>query len=106
VHTADDTQTYWVATGEDSEPSLTLTFAQPQHIGLIDIREYLPLGQRIDGWAIDIQIGTEWHEVAVGASIGNRRLVQLSAVQAHGVRLRVTGLPVPPALRTMRVYGA
>ena len=106
VHTADDTQTYWVAAAEDSEPSLTLMFAQPQHIGLIDIREYLPLGQRIDGWAIDIQTGTEWHEVAVGASIGNRRLVQLSAVQAHGVRLRVTGLPVPPAVRTMRVYGA
>jgi len=105
AYTADDAQTCWVAAAGDAVPCITLTFAAPQQIVLIDIREYLPLGQRIDGWVVEVQNGTEWQRVAAGTSIGNRRLVTLPATLATAVRVCVTGQRAPAALRTVRVYG-
>ena len=104
-HTQDDAQTCWVAAGDDPLPTLTLLFATPQRVALVDVREYLPLGQRIDGWELEVLRGADWLRVAEGASIGNRRLVRIAASHATAVRLRVTGQSAPAAIRTMRVYG-
>lgn len=105
LDTQDDAQTCWVAAADDTMPTLTLSFASPQQLALIEVREYLPLGQRIDGWVLEVLQGTDWLGVAEGASIGNRRLVHVAATPASAVRLRVTGQSAPAAIRTMRVYG-
>ncbi len=102
---ADATQTSWVAAANDTTPTLTITFAQPQTIALIDIREQLTLGQRIDAWAVDIYCAAEWQTVATGQSIGNRRLIRFAATQVTSVRVRITHASAQPAIRSLMVYG-
>jgi len=71
---------------------------------VVELREYLPLGQRIEGFAVDQWKDGEWQEFAKGTSIGNRRLLRAAPVTTERVRLRITKAPVCPALSELGVY--
>jgi alpha-L-fucosidase len=45
-------------------PELVLEFKEPVTFNIVRLREYLPLGQRIDDWALDAWQDAEWHEFA------------------------------------------
>ncbi|HOS95633.1 MAG TPA: alpha-L-fucosidase, partial [Armatimonadota bacterium] len=63
-----------------------------------------PLGQRVDGFAIDARAAGEWHEVAAAQAIGPHRLVRFEPVEADAVRLRITAAPVCPAIAEFAVF--
>ena len=83
--------------------SLLATFAGPVTFDVVDLREHLPLGQRVDTWALDRWQDGAWVEFAAGRAIGNRRLWRGDAVTTDRVRLRVTG-PVCPAISEFGLY--
>jgi alpha-L-fucosidase len=70
----------------------------------VDLREYLPLGQRIEAFALDQWKDGQWVEFAKATSIGNRRLVRTAPVTTAKVRLRITQAPVCPALSELGLY--
>lgn len=71
--------------------------------GIIDIREYLPLGQRIHQWAIDQWGDGKWIEFAVGEAIGARRLWRGDAITTTKLRVRLSG-PACAAISEFGVY--
>src|SRR6185312_4248106 len=68
--------TYWATDDKELTPEVVLDLGKPQTFNVISLREYLPLGQRIDSFAIDTWKDGKWDEYAKGTSIGNRRLVR------------------------------
>jgi alpha-L-fucosidase len=64
----------------------------------------LPLGQRIEAFALDQWQEGAWTEFAKGTSIGNERLVRGKAITTQKVRLRITQAPVCPALAEFGLY--
>ena len=78
------------------------------HLGSIPqapaLREYLPLGQRIEAFALDAWKAGQWVEFAHGTSIGNHRLLRSEPVTTDKVRLRITQSPVCPALTEFGLY--
>jgi alpha-L-fucosidase len=68
------------------------------------VREHLPLGQRVEAFAVDIWRDSEWREFARGTSIGNRRLVRGTPVTTTQVRLRITQAPVCPAISELALF--
>jgi len=66
---------------------------------VVSLREHLPLGQRIEDWALDA-----WRELAKGTAIGNRRLWRGDDVTTDRVRFRITKAPVCPALSEMALF--
>jgi alpha-L-fucosidase len=64
----------------------------------------VPLGQRVESFALDAWREGRWTEFAKGASLGNRRLVRLAQpVATTRVRLRLSG-PVCPAISELGLY--
>lgn len=92
-----DRDTYW-ATGDGvTEAELVVTLKGPTTFNVVDMREYLPLGQRVERWALDSWAEGTWKEFAAGQSIGARRLWRGRNIETARVRLRISG-PVCPAI--------
>jgi alpha-L-fucosidase len=96
--------TYWATDDNVTTPELVLAFAKPITFNIVSLREYLPLGQRVEGFALDQFKEGQWVEFAQGTSVGNFRLVRGDPLTTDKVRLRITGSPVCPALSEFGLY--
>ncbi|MGH7972989.1 MAG: alpha-L-fucosidase, partial [Limisphaerales bacterium] len=95
---------YWATDDNVSTPELVATFPAPVTFNVVSLREYLPLGQRVEAFAIDQWKDGQWVEFAKGTSIGNRRLLRQEPVTTDKVRLRITKAPVCPALSEFGLF--
>ena len=90
---------YWASEDSATTPAISIELAKPATFNVIQLREYLPLGQRIDKFSVDSWSDEKWTEIATGTSIGNRRLLKLKdAVTTDKVRVRITQAAACPAL--------
>ncbi len=97
--------TYWLTEDEVKQADLVAELAQPATFNVVDLREYLPLGQRIEAVALDQWKDGHWIEFAQATSIGNRRLIRLPAkITTDKVRLRVTQAAAAPAISEFGLY--
>ena len=97
--------TYWASEDAVRTPELTLDLGRSVTFGVVRLREHLPLGQRVDAFALDAWAGSGWEEFARGTSIGAQRLVRCARpVTTERVRLRITAAPVCPAIREVGLF--
>jgi alpha-L-fucosidase len=95
---------YWSTDDNVTTPELIVEFPGPVTFNVVSLREYLPLGQRIEAFAVDHWGNDRWIEFAKGTSIGNHRLLRGGYVTTDKVRLRITQAPVCPALSEFGLY--
>jgi alpha-L-fucosidase len=96
--------TYWATGDFIMNPDLVLDFGKPVTFNIVRLREFLPLGQRVEGFALDRWSESEWIEFAAGTSIGNCRLIRSTPVTTGKVRLRITKAPVCPAISEIGLF--
>ena len=99
-----DRNTYWASDDQITTPTLVADLGKPVTFNVVSLREYLPLGQRIEAFAVDRWQDGQWVEFASGTSIGNRRLVRTAPVTTDKVRLRITKAPVCVALSEFGLF--
>ncbi len=96
--------TYWATDDSVTMPTLELCFAAPIAFDVVSLREFLPLGQRVDAWALDAWEGGAWREFARGQSIGNRYLWRGERQRAERVRLRIVAAAACPAIAEFALH--
>ncbi len=99
-----DRQTYWATNDGVTTGELVLDLPKPVAFNVVRIREYLPLGQRVDSVAIDSWNDGKWTELATATSIGNQRLLRTPTTTTSKVRLRVTKAAVSPAISEVGLF--
>ena len=98
-------ETYWATDEGVTAPELVLDFGKPVTFNVVSLREHLPLGQRVEAFALDQWQEGRWREFARGTSIGNRRLVRAANyLVTDKVRLRITQAAVGPALAEVGIH--
>jgi len=97
-------ETYWATDDGLATPSLTIDLGREVSFHVVRVREYLPLGQRIEAVALDQWQNGVWVEFASATSIGNGRLIRGPRVTTSRVRLRVTQAPVCPAISEVGLF--
>ena len=97
-------KTYWATDDGNTTPELVLDLGKPVTFNVVSLREYLPLGQRVDAFALDQFNDGQWVEFAKSTSIGNLRLIRSDYVTTDKVRLRITQAAVCPALSEFGLY--
>jgi len=80
-----------------------LDLGRPVTFNVVRVREYLPLGQRVDSFEIDAYHGT-WEPFASATSIGNQRLLRTAPITTSKVRLRVTKAAACPAISEIGLF--
>jgi alpha-L-fucosidase len=98
------TDTYWATDDTVTTPELVLDLGHSVTFNVARVREYLPLGQRIDAIAVDIWDGQEWKPFASATSVGNQRLLRGKNVTTSKVRVRVTKAAACPAISEFGLF--
>jgi alpha-L-fucosidase len=96
--------TYWATDDAVTTPELILDLGKEVTFNVVRLREFLPLGQRIEAFALDQWKNGQWIEFASGTSIGNCRLIRGATITTGKVRLRITQSPVCPAISELSLY--
>jgi len=86
---------YWATDDDVKTPELVLDLGKSVTFNVVRLREYLPLGQRVDSVAVDCWNGDKWEEFATATSIGNQRLIRTRDITTTKVRLRITAAACP-----------
>ena len=96
--------TYWSTDDGVTQPEIILDLGKPTTFNIVRLREYIPLGQRVETFALDQWKDGQWTEFGSGTSIGNCRLVRGEPVTTSKVRLRIVKAPVCPALSEIGLF--
>ena len=91
-------ESYWTVDDALLTPVVILNFPKPIRFNVVGLREYLPLGQRVEGFTLDTWQAGQWLPLANGSSIGARRLLRTTETITDAVRLRITQAAACPAL--------
>lgn len=96
--------TYWSTDDTVTNAELILDLGKATTFNVVRVREFLPLGQRIEAFALDQWQDQQWVEFATGTSIGNCRLVRGQNITTDKVRLRIVKVPVCPAISEIGLF--
>jgi alpha-L-fucosidase len=96
--------TYWTSDDRIKTPELIVELDRERTFNVVRLREYLPLGQRVEAFALDSWQDNNWRVFARGTSIGNCKLVRVKPVTTAKVRLRITESPVCPAISELALF--
>lgn len=97
-------ESFWATDDVVRTPEVVFDFKREVTFNVVRLREYLPLGQRVEAFAVDVWRDGRWTEFANGTSIGNCRLLRKQSVTALKVRLRITQAPVCPAISEFALF--
>lgn len=96
--------TYWATNDGETSGNLEIDLGQNQLISYVLIQEYIPLGQRIKNFSVEIESDGTWQEVAKGTTIGYKRIVRIDPQEAQKVRLVVSDSKACPLISNMEVF--
>ena len=96
--------TFWSTDDAFTNAALTLEFKEPVTFSMVRLREFLPLGQRIEKLAVDQWTGTQWDELAAATTVGNCRLLRSRPITTGKVRLRIVHSTGPLVLAEFALF--
>jgi alpha-L-fucosidase len=99
-----DRYSYWATDNHVHQASVTLTFKQPVNFSIIQLRENIKLGQRVDSVETEAFKDNKWVKLATATSIGANRIIRLpNEERAAKIRIHVYA-PVSIALSEIGIY--
>lgn len=97
---------YWATSDGVTSADLTVDLGKPTEIGFVSIREFIPLGQRVEAFAIDADTPAGWKEIAKGTTIGRKRILRFEPVTATKLRLRIVNARACVTIAEFSAYGS
>ena len=106
-----DYETYFATDDSIKNTILELDLGDVQEIAGFVIQEYIPLGQRVDGYSIECRVNGKWVEVFSGQKIGYKRIIlegrasakDIKFPETNGVRLKIKNALACPLISTFHV---
>jgi alpha-L-fucosidase len=99
-------ETYWATDEQVTEASVTIDLGMETEFNRFLVQEYIPLGQRVKSFTLEVFTGGEWKEIERQTTIGRKRILRFPNVTASKVRLNITGAKACPVISNVEVYKA
>ena len=99
-----DPDTFWSAPAGAHAASITLAFPKPERFDRAVVMEYLPAGQHVHKYRLEVPEGRGWKTLAAGATIGHKKIDIFPAVTAARVRLNILSASDAPKIREFQLY--
>ncbi len=97
--------TFWSAADSAKTAEVVVDLGGPVRFNVARVREYIPLGQRIEAFALDTWHSGAWNSIAEGTSVGSCRLVKMDqTITANRARLRITKSAACPVLSEFGLF--
>lgn len=96
--------TYWSTNNDIRAGTLEFSFRDKKKVSFILIQEYLPLGQRIKSFSIDILNDNQWVTTATGTTIGYKRIIRIDPAETEKVRINILDSKACPVVSNVEIY--
>ena len=83
---------------------LELDLGSPKTFDVIELREDLKMGQRIAAFRVQVELDGVWQEFGSGYTVGYKRLLRGSVVEAQKIRVTITEAQALPLLTKISLY--
>ena len=103
-HLTDGLETSSWTSDADLPIQLELDLGTPKTFDVLELREDLKLGQRIAGFYVQVEVDGVWQEFGTGFTVGHKRLLRGSLVEAQKVRVMITEAQSMPVLTKISLY--
>ena len=70
------------------------------------VKEYIPLGQRVEEYSIEAWDGQTWNIIVSGTTVGHKKLDRFPDVTASKIRLTIRRSQATPLIRAFGLYCA
>jgi len=97
-------ESFWTTDDGVTNATLVLQFKKPTTFNIVRLRERLPLGQRVEAFALDRWNGGVWEEFYGGTGIGSCRLARVKPFTTEKLRVRIINASVSPAISEVGVF--
>jgi alpha-L-fucosidase len=106
-----DYDTYYAVNDDVRDATIEITLAEVQKIRGFIIQEYIPLGQRVDGYTIECMVDGSWQKVFSGSKIGFKRIIlagyasakEMSLPATDRIRLKIRNAKAAPLINTFKL---
>jgi alpha-L-fucosidase len=99
-----DPKTYWATDDGVTAGYIEIDFGSPSKISIASIQEYIPLGQRVKKFHMDVKNGNDWKTIASGTTIGHKRLIKFTPTTTDRVRLYIDNAKACPTISNFSLY--
>ncbi|MDU1313330.1 MAG: alpha-L-fucosidase [Clostridium septicum] len=96
--------TYWAPNNSDKTGSIELNLGEEKEFDVINLQEYIPLGQRVAEFDIEVFEGNAWKKVFEGKTIGYKRLVRIPPTTASKIKINIKRSLATPLINNVGVY--
>ncbi len=103
-HLTDGLETSSWASDAELPIPLELDLGSPKTFDVIELREDLKLGQRIAAFRVQVELDGAWQEFGSGYTVGYKRLLRGSVVEAQKIRVTITEAQALPLLTKISLY--
>lgn len=97
-------ESYWTMTDDQKTGSLTINLGKEVQLDVIRMQEYLPLGQRISSWKLEVEVYGVWKEFGTGQTIGYQRMVKGNLLPVQKIRFTVISSQAVPIISGIQAY--
>jgi alpha-L-fucosidase len=88
-------KTYWASSDNELTPTIEFSWNENIAFDLIRLREFIPLGQRVESFEVDVFENNQWKKITEATSIGASRILYLQQpVSTNRVRVKINASPV------------
>lgn len=95
---------YWAAENETKSAQIEIDLEEEKEFDVISIQEYIPLGQRIKEFNVEVYKNGEWKEVSKGTTIGYKRYVRIQPTVASKIRINIIDSLATPTINNIGVF--
>ena len=91
-----DEDTYWAVKGDKAtSATLTIDLNGTKSFNVVSLQEFIKKGQRVKSFSIQYYDGSSWKNFSSGTTIGAKRLIKGSTVNASKIRVTFNSLACP-----------
>jgi len=101
-----DPESYWAAKEGESPAVVEIDLGGPTYFDRVMLQEPIRLGQRIAAFTVEARVAGKWLPIARGTTVGHKRLLRTSGIEADRVRVSVDSAIARPALSRIGLFEA
>ncbi len=96
--------TYWATPDDVTSASVEIVLPEERTFNRIMLQEYIPLGQRVEAFTVEIPEGDGWKEIASETTIGYKRILRVAPVTTSRIRLNIVSALACPTISNVEFY--